>query len=254
MARAKAASSKKIDARLALILAAERHFALHGFEGTPLSVIHNAAGQKNASATHYHFGSRNGLIEAILEYRMAPLNERRAERMVELDGLSGTHDLRSLMVAWIMPLAEELQYRPEGNHYLRFLDRLRRGPSKPFAERIMSLQSEYRHLLDLIDQQLSHVPPRIRQSRLGIAAEQIVSALAALEADLPTSGPDHPYPALAINSLIDYITGGLGAGCHPETEALALHPSQIDFHFRISNETHEDSGSQNAAATGMDRS
>lgn len=236
MARPPVTTARR-HARLALMLAAERHFALHGFDGTSLSAIHDAAGQKNASATHYHFGSKEGLIDAILEYRMGPLNGRRAAQLAELEREGALPELRSLIAIWVLPLADELRRRDEGNHYLRFLDRLRRGPSQPFAARILSLQSEYRHVFALIECHLEGMPPSIRRSRLGIAAEQIVSSLAALEAEIPAdpSGTDD-YPAFAVNNLIDYISGGLTAPSSPETAGATGLPRTVDFHFRILDE------------------
>ena len=49
-----------------LIVAAERLFAEHGFDGVTLKQITAEAGQRNASALQYHFGSRVDLVRAIV--------------------------------------------------------------------------------------------------------------------------------------------------------------------------------------------
>ena len=50
-----------------LILAGERLFALSGLDSVSLRQINSAAGQRNSSAAHYHFGSKEALVQAIHE-------------------------------------------------------------------------------------------------------------------------------------------------------------------------------------------
>jgi TetR/AcrR family transcriptional regulator, regulator of cefoperazone and chloramphenicol sensitivity len=54
------------DTREKLIRAAEYLFARSGLD-VPIREIHERAGQRNASAIQYHFGSKQELIKAILE-------------------------------------------------------------------------------------------------------------------------------------------------------------------------------------------
>ena len=49
-----------------LILAAEAEFARAGIQGASLRRINALAGQRNTSAVRYHFGSREGLLEALI--------------------------------------------------------------------------------------------------------------------------------------------------------------------------------------------
>ena len=53
-------------ARVAAIDAAEALFAERGLDGVTTREILDAAGQKNQSALQYHFGSREGLILALV--------------------------------------------------------------------------------------------------------------------------------------------------------------------------------------------
>jgi AcrR family transcriptional regulator len=225
----------KIDSksRLSLILAAERHFALNGFAGVPLKAIHAAAGHRNASATQYHFGSREGLINAIINYRMPPLNQRRLARLATLK-LAGQPPLHELVSIWIEPLADELRGRTGGNFYLRFLERLRREASSKAARRVAELQSGYVEFFAVIASRLAHLPPPVLQSRLAIAAEQIISALASLEAAMPTrKRPAPEFPSYAVNNLIDYVAGGLIAMPSSDTlrEAHRHHSVDFQLHF-----------------------
>jgi AcrR family transcriptional regulator len=54
-------------ARTAMVDAAERLMAERGIAAVSLREVQDAAEQRNKSAAHYHFGSREGLIRAIIE-------------------------------------------------------------------------------------------------------------------------------------------------------------------------------------------
>jgi AcrR family transcriptional regulator len=71
-----------------MILAAEILFAREGIDGVSLRRIASAAGQGNHHAVQYHFGSRDGLVQAIFDYRMAQMDARRL-RMFEVAEAQG---------------------------------------------------------------------------------------------------------------------------------------------------------------------
>src|SRR3546814_12227805 len=74
---------------------AERLFAEHGIDGVSIARITAEAGQRNASALQYHFGTRTDLIREIFARRMAVVNARRLELLAGLDALPRTAALRS---------------------------------------------------------------------------------------------------------------------------------------------------------------
>ena len=59
-------ASRSVTTRDALLRVAEHLFARRGFDVT-VHEIHTQAGQRNASALHYHFGDRDGLTRAVFE-------------------------------------------------------------------------------------------------------------------------------------------------------------------------------------------
>src|SRR5689334_23357020 len=105
-----AQQNEETDARLRLITAGEQLFAERGIGAVSLREVGTAAGQRNNSAVQYHFGSKLGLIEAILELRMATIDARRQAMLAELDAADGADgrgdDLRALVEALVRPLAE----------------------------------------------------------------------------------------------------------------------------------------------------
>lgn len=74
----------KADTREKLILVAIRMFAEQGFAGVSMRTINSAAGTRNSSAVHYHFGNKAGIIQAIfdkLEAELRPLFDRLVEEL-----------------------------------------------------------------------------------------------------------------------------------------------------------------------------
>ena len=68
--------------------AAERLFGRQGVRGTSIRAVTIEAGV-NVAAVHYHFGSKDGLLSALLARRVAPLNEERLQLLNEAEGRSG---------------------------------------------------------------------------------------------------------------------------------------------------------------------
>src|SRR5438477_552987 len=66
-----------------ILLAAERLIAEHGVDGVSMRQIGAAVGSGNNSAVLYHFGSKEKLVQAIFEYRLPRLRERRAQLIAE---------------------------------------------------------------------------------------------------------------------------------------------------------------------------
>lgn len=87
----------------ALILdAAEELFARQGFDATSVRAVTRHAGM-NPAAVHYHFGSKQVLLRALLERRIAPLNQ---ERILLLDhaSRSGGPRLEDILDAYLRPV------------------------------------------------------------------------------------------------------------------------------------------------------
>lgn len=114
------------DVREQLLTAAETLIAAKGLDGVSLREINAAAGTRNASALHYHFGNRAGLITAVLAKHNSDVEARR-HALLDAYEADGRDDLRALAAALVRPLASELD-APGGAGYLRALADLVTGP------------------------------------------------------------------------------------------------------------------------------
>lgn len=102
-----------------LIDTAERLFAERGIDAVSLRAVGQQAGQRNNSVAQYHFRSREGLVEAIITARSAPIEERRAELVASLRGAEPV--VRDVVGVFVRPLAEWLESAARPTAYLRFL-------------------------------------------------------------------------------------------------------------------------------------
>lgn len=107
--------------RRRILAAAEKVFAEHGIAAAPLRDIGVAAGQRNHAAVQYHFGDRDELVRALMEYRGGESEASRAGIVADLMLDSSRPTVADVLSAFIWPLAIHLQ---EDNHYLAFLSRL----------------------------------------------------------------------------------------------------------------------------------
>src|SRR5687768_1252680 len=91
--------------RAKLIDAALRLFAERGTFTVSLAEVVREAGQRNASAVHYHFGSRDQVLVAILEPTAEVLRRRRQE-LLEVARAAPADEVRPFAEAVVRPLVE----------------------------------------------------------------------------------------------------------------------------------------------------
>ncbi|WP_447036453.1 TetR family transcriptional regulator [Streptomyces sp. DSM 118878] len=92
------------ETREKLIRAAEEVFAAQGVDGAQLRDIVKLAGQSNPSAVQYHFGSRGGLLDAVMAARQS-----RTEQVLTAELEHAGDGLRGLLTALVNAEATELR-------------------------------------------------------------------------------------------------------------------------------------------------
>lgn len=99
------------DTRTRILDTAERLFAERGIDAVSLRSILAKAGV-NVALAHYHFGSREGLIEELLRTRVAPLMEDMLRAIDEVDRRGAHATLEDVLRAYFTPAASWLTQRP----------------------------------------------------------------------------------------------------------------------------------------------
>lgn len=203
------------SSELALIYAAERLFAENGIAGVSLRSINQAANQKNISAAHYHFGSREGLIEAVLEHRVLDLDERRQALLAKL---GSSCELRRCVEALVVTLADELGPRPEGNYYLRFVQQYERYKGAQAFARARSPAGV--EIYRRVDRAIGYLPRPVRELRLRYLVNIMHGVLATAERELANDTLDRKDVPLITSDLVDMITAALAAPLADSTMTL----------------------------------
>ncbi len=155
-----------------LLDAAERLVGERGVDGVSLRAI-NAEAESNVAAAHYHFGSKEALVRAVLDRRMTVLAE---ERFRQLDAIGDDPDPRAVAAVFVRPLFD-LAADPAGARYVRFLAAL-------YAERdwLPVLDAAFAPQWARIEPVLARATPHLdtvrRGARLSLASETMLRMLA----------------------------------------------------------------------------
>lgn len=194
-----------------LLRAGERLFAQHGIHRVALREINALAGQRNPSALHYHFGSRDGLVAAILAAHQGAMDDAISRRLDQLEARDEPATVREVVEATVRPLADQL-LTPSGRDFLRILpqvlhlvsEHLRGGA--PLAGSVQPLRT-----LELLDGLLRDLPPAARKERL-ISYAVVLTTLFAERAQALESGTELEldHEQFTCHAL-DVITGALVA-------------------------------------------
>ena len=135
--------------------AAERLFAVHGFQKVSVRDITAEAGV-NLASVNYHFGSKDALLLEIFRRRTAELNRMRARLLHEAsDAHGGKPPVRAILEALIAPPV--LWLDPKGDRMIsvQFIIRSRSEGTEEMRE---ALRSDVSHLRRFADALLSARP------------------------------------------------------------------------------------------------
>jgi AcrR family transcriptional regulator len=195
-------NSLGLATRERIILAAERLFAEQGIGGPSLEEIGAATGQRNKTAIQYYFGDRDGLVDAVIDYRSAETQGMRARMLAEMITEGREPDVRSLAAVIVHPVAAQL--RP-GNHYAGFLAQLTiaRGP---FAVE----GAEFTTIFEALRRLLPHVPAELLEARFAIALDTNIMTLAHVQRQMEDGTLAVPLE-VRVADLVELIAGGLAA-------------------------------------------
>ena len=197
------------DTRERLLKAAEELFARQGVHQATMRDITAAAGQRNASALTYHFGSRSGVLTAILSRHGSPLDQERIALVNEPIAAEAT---RALLAALLLPYAGCL-HTQSGRNYVRIVDQLTdqfplwRVESDMSPPALRQILAELEHRCD--------VPEPIARQRM-VAIIMLMTTMIAERARIIDEGtaPELDHDAFVAN-LADMLAGCLHAPVGP---------------------------------------
>ena len=197
-------AARSAQTRERFIAAAQRLFAERGVASVSLNEITVAAGQKNRNALQYHFGNRDGLLQAIIDQHAKRVHDLRQAYMQSAD-CAGKPASRAAARALVMPLARHIGEDPGGAHYVKILSQLAALDSdivNPATRSALSFQNE-EELAALMRSAATHLRPAEARRRLFLMVSITFHSLADI---CRAREAEHVTPALEQSArLMDQV-------------------------------------------------
>ena len=165
--------------RRKLIDAATRGFAEQGVFTASLIDITRRAGQRNRGALHYHFGSRMGVLCAVLEEHVEFLARREGE-LLQAAMLTSPDDVRPVVEAIVRPAAELADSGWRGRCVLMIIAELaEEDPESLHGDIDAMLAKTGGHAVyALLEERMGDLAPAVVVERLSLATGFVLRAVA----------------------------------------------------------------------------
>ncbi len=192
---------------------AERLFSEQGYDAVSLRHIIAEAGV-NLAAVHYHFGSKQELLDAIVHRKVAPVNRDRLALLDRVEAEAGPSgpSLEKVLDAFLLPVAEKADQFPQFVHLM----------GRIHAEGLLPdiLQRHFETVISRFTSALRLALPGVTEEEFGWRIHFLMASMAAAM----TGSPLYQLPGMPtafqkrMAFLRAYICGGLRApACRKRT-------------------------------------
>ena len=200
-----ATDTRGINTQDKILDAAEDLFVEHGFAATSLRAIATRAAV-NLAATNYHFGSKEGLLAAVIHRHIRPVNEERIRRLNALEDSERSLTPRLILEALFFPLVETLPHE-------RLPAIMGRMFSEPESLTRTIMAEEFAEVSIRFQSALAGVLPDLTQNELDWRFHLMIGSMIHL-LKFPTpivSAGNHVPFRQAIDHLITYSIAGFSS-------------------------------------------
>lgn len=174
------------DTKNRLLDAALELFAAHGAWTTPLAQVVRAAGQRNQSAIHYHFGSREELIYALIERERTREAQQRQMYLDRIATAGAEGDLRAAVSVLVLPPCASLA-DPSGRRLRLIVADVKRGISDELLANPRSPDSA--RTVRLIEAAMPPMPQPVRTNRIVAVLRMLGEVTAARARTIDAGSP-----------------------------------------------------------------
>jgi AcrR family transcriptional regulator len=204
-----AASSPVTLTRDRILDTAERLFAEHGLQQVSTRDITHAAAA-NVGAINYYFGGKEGLIEAIFNRRLTPMNHKRIATLEALEKGGAHPRVEDLLDALIRPAVEYCADPDSGSAYF---SRLMGRVLGEAGDCIEKLKAAHLHpLVDRFQQSFQKAVPTLSREevhwRILFTFGAMHYMLLSMTQALPPWMAERPSVELQIQRLVAYAAAG----------------------------------------------
>lgn len=199
--------------------AAEKLITERGIDAVSLRAITTAA-EVNLAAVHYHFGSKEGLVQKVFERRIRPVNAARLQHLdaVEQSTGDGSLALEAVLRALIEPAMRLYSEHERGPQFMRMCGRIYAEPSSAAQATFDDLFKEViERFRAAFARALPELPPADLAWRMHFAAGAMVHTLMESDRLKRFSGGlcDPSDTTAAVDRLVSFCAAGMRAAAPP---------------------------------------
>ncbi len=202
------------DTKTRILDGAEQMFAREGFHNTSLRALTDLA-EANLASVNYHFGSKEALLQTVIERRLLPLNRIRQEKILNVAQENSTlPEAEALLRAFIEPTMEFRNSSPGARDFISLIGRSLSEPDETVRNCFMDLsQPILQVLFEALHQALPQLSPAILMTRLQFIMGTM-SHVMCMSSPSVFNNPELPQPLddnALVEQLIKYVLAGLEA-------------------------------------------
>ncbi len=201
--------------------AAETLIARDGYAATSLRAITMEA-EANVAAIHYHFGSKQALLEALFDRRVGSVNDERLRRLDEAEKGDRVPPLEEVLRIFLEPALCRLGSEDPG--WTRFTQLMGRIQSES-GEHVQAIHHVFSRIRERFVAALQRSLPHLSAADIAWRMHFLIGSMCFLMSDpcrlsVMTEGRcDASDPEQAISQLIAFVRGGFAApAANLETE------------------------------------
>jgi AcrR family transcriptional regulator len=196
--------------------AAERLFADDGFQSTSLRGL-TAEARVNLAAVNYHFGSKEALLQAVLERRLVPLNKAQRNRLEKVrknaQAASVRPSVRGALHAFFGPMISLRDSGPAAEDFIRLLGQSLGEQSETIRGTLLRHIGPVQILLfDILAEALPHMSHDCLSWRLNFAFGSMIHAMSMCPRD-SFRARRRPSVLPMTRCMLDFIAAGMEAPC-----------------------------------------
>lgn len=191
-----------------LLRAAERLFAEHGVGAVSLRAVMQEAGT-NVAAVHYHFGSKEALVEAVVRTRIGQVTDARNALLDAPTEGAEKIEARSLALAFVRPVLDVVE--SGGEDWVRVISQLLASNDPgltPISHTFHERNARFVELMVRLDPQLATETISFRLAQAMALTLQILGDVDRVRALM--GGADEEWTTdQVVDQLVDVVTAVL---------------------------------------------
>jgi AcrR family transcriptional regulator len=197
------------ETRKRLVKIAERLFAEQGVDAVSIRAV-NSAAKLGAASIHYHFGSKEKLVEAVILDQGERVTQRVRERSQALTAQEEPPTARQLVELIAEPFIELLEAQPSrGLRWVKIMAQLTLANDPVLNQLTSDVNAE---VFAQVDRAFPEVDRERLRLRWDLAGRTLIQMLSQIDLWTPSKRGDDPEALRRVTAdLVDFVAGGVEA-------------------------------------------